>query len=132
MTRSHHNNENIDIENAVSRIVRFDKQQLPKNDTDNYEMSSTPKPTKKHEHKSSFKRKLLKEHITSQPEDPDLVYPYKNLEKHLLSRVITSKKTLGKEWEKNLEEVWDWVSKLMSTYDYYVIDCNELEEKLRK
>ena len=107
MARSHHDNKNIDIENAVSRTVRFDKQQLPKIDIDDHEMSSTPKPTKEQEHESSFKRKLLKEHITSQPEDPDLIRPYTDLEEHPLSRVITSKETLGKEWEKNPEEVWD-------------------------
>ena len=95
-------------------------------------MSSTPKLTKEQEHESSFRRKLLKEHITSQPEDPDLVRPYTDLEEHPLSRVITSKETLGKEWEKNPEEVWDWVSKLMSTYDYYAMDCNRLEERLRE
>ena len=74
----------------------------------------------------------MKEHITSQPEDPDLVRPYTDLEEHPLSRVITSKETLGKEWEKNPEEVWDWVSKLISTYDYYAMDCNRLEERLRE
>ena len=73
MARSHHDNENIDIESAASRTVRFDEEQLPENDTDNHEMSSTTKPTKEQEHKSSLRRKLLREHITSQPEDPDLV-----------------------------------------------------------
>ena len=105
MGRSHHDNKNIDIKNAVSQTVRFDEQQLPKNNTDNYEMSSTPKPTKEQEHESSFKRKSLKKHITSQPKDPDLVRPYTDLEEHPLSQVITSKETLGKEWEKNPEEV---------------------------
>ena len=65
MARSHHNNKNIDIENAVSQTVYFDEQQLPENDTDNHEMSSTPKPTKEQEHESSFRRKSLKEYITS-------------------------------------------------------------------
>ena len=93
-------------------------------------MSKTPKLTKEQEHESSFRRKLLKEYITSQPKDPDLVRPYTDFEEHPLSWVITSKKTLGKEWEKNLEEVCDWVSKLMSTYNYYAMDCNRLEERL--
>ena len=53
--------------------------------------------TKKQEHKNSFRRKLLREHITSQLEDLDLVRLYTDLEKHLLSRVIMSKKTLEKE-----------------------------------
>ena len=130
MARFHHNNEKIDIKNAVPQTVCFDKQQLPANDTDNYEMSSTPKPTKEQEHESSFRRKSLKEYITSQQKDLDLVRPYTNLEEHPLSQIITSKKTLRKEWEKNTEEVWDWVSKLMSTYDYYAMDCNRLEERL--
>ena len=73
MAKSHHDNKNIDIESAASRTVRFDKQQLLENDTDNHKMSSTPKPFKEQEHKSSFRRKSLREHITSQPEDPDLV-----------------------------------------------------------
>ena len=97
MARSHHDNENMIIENAVSRTVRFDEQQLPENDTDNHEISSIPKLTKEQEHESSFRRKSLKEHITSQPEDPDLVRPYTDLEEHPLSRVITSKETLEKE-----------------------------------
>ena len=70
-------------------------------------MNNTSKPTKEQEHKSFFRRKLLKEHITPQPEDPDPVCLYTDLEKHPLSQVITSKETLGKEWEKNPEEVWD-------------------------
>ncbi len=60
-------------------------------------MSSTPKPTKKQEHESSFRKKSLREHITSQPEDPDRVRPYTDLKEHLLNRIITSKETLGKE-----------------------------------
>ena len=70
-------------------------------------MSSTLKPTKKQKHKSSIRRKLLREYITSQLKDPDLVRPYTDLEEHPLSRVITSKETLGKKWEKNPEVVWD-------------------------
>ena len=97
MAKSHHNNKNINIENAVSRTVRFDKQQLPENNIDNYKMNSTLKPYKEQEHESSFRRKSLKEHITSQPEDPDLVRPYTDLEEHPFSRVITSKETLKKE-----------------------------------
>ena len=130
MARSHHNNKNIDIENAVSQTVRFDKQQLPENYINKHEMSGTPKPTKEQEHESSFRRKLLNKHITSQTKDPDLVRLYTDLGEYLLSQVITSKETLEKEWENNLEEVWDWVSKLISTYDFYTMDCNRLEERL--
>ena len=105
MARSHHNNKNTNIENSVSQTVRFDKQQLLKNDIDNHEMSSTSKPTKKQEHESFFRRKLLREHITSQLEDPDLVCLYTDLKEHLLSQIITSKETRGKKWEKNPEVV---------------------------
>ena len=28
--------------------------------------------------------------------------------------------------------VWDWVSKLIYTYNYYAMDFNRLEERLRK
>ena len=93
-------------------------------------MSSTPKPTKEQEHESSFRRKSLREYITSQPKDPDLIHSYTNLQEHPLSQVITSKEILEKEWEKNREVVWDWVSKLMSTYDYYAMDYNRLEKRL--
>ena len=103
MARSHHNHENIDIENAVSQTIYFDKQQLFENNTDNHKMSNTPKPTKEQEHENSFRRKLLREYITSRPEDPDLICPYINLDKYLLSQVITNIKTLGKKWKKNLE-----------------------------
>ena len=97
MARSYYNNKNIDIKNAVLRTVCFDKQQLPENDTDDHKISSTPKPTKEQEYKSFFRRKSLKEHITSQLEDPNLVRPYTDLEEYPLSRVIMSKETLGKE-----------------------------------
>lgn len=46
MARSYHNNKNIDNKNATSQTVHFNKQQLPENDTNNNEISSTPKPTK--------------------------------------------------------------------------------------
>ena len=65
MARSHHDHKNIHIKNAVSQTVCFEEQQLLGNDTDDYEMSSTPKPTKEQEHENSFGRKSLKEHITS-------------------------------------------------------------------
>ena len=93
-------------------------------------MSSTPKSTKKQEHENFFRRKSLREHITSQPEDPDLVCLYIDLNKHLLSQVITSIENLGKELKKNPEVVWDWFFKLISTYDYYTIDYNKLGKRL--
>ena len=107
MARSNHANKNIDIENTASQTVRFEEQQLSKNDTNNHEINNTPKSTKKQKHKSSFRRKSLREHITSQLEDPDFVHPYTDLKEYPFSRVITSKETLGKEWEKNREVVWD-------------------------
>lgn len=94
MARSHQNNKNIDIKNAVSQTVCFAEQQLPENNINDHEMSSTLKPTKKQEYESSFRKKLLKKHIISQPEDPDLICLYTNLEEHLLSQGITSKETL--------------------------------------
>ena len=63
-------------------------------------MSSTLKLTKEQEHKNSFRRKLLKEYITSHLEDPDLVRLYTNLEKYPLSQISTSKETLGKNEKK--------------------------------
>ena len=107
MARSHHHNKNTNIKNSASQKICFDKQQLLKNDIDNHKISSILKLTKKQDHESSFKRKLLREYIISQLEDPDFVRPYTNFEKHLLSKIITSKKTLGKEWEKNPEVVWN-------------------------
>lgn len=95
-------------------------------------MNSTPKLNKEQEHESLFKKKLLKKYIISQPEDLDLVRPYIDLKKHPLSWVIISKETLGKKWEKNLERVWDWVFKLMSTYDYYAIDSNRFQERFQE
>ena len=73
---------------------------------------------------------MLEKHITSQLKDLNLVRPYIDLKKHQLSQVITSKKTLEKEWKKNSEVISDWVSKLMSTDNYYIIDCNKPEERL--
>ena len=67
--------------------------------------------------------------MTSQLKDPDLVCLYISLKKYLFCQLITSKKTLGKEWKKNLEVVWDWVSKLISTYDYYAMDGNRLKKR---
>ena len=84
MARSYHNHKNININNAASQIVYFDKQQLSENDTNDDKMSSTPKPTKKQEHENSFRRKSLREHITSQLENPDLIRPYTDLDKHPL------------------------------------------------
>ena len=40
-----------------------------------------------------------------------------------------SKETLGNRWEKNPEMIWDWVFKLISTYNYYAIDFNRLEKR---
>ena len=85
MARSYHDHENIDIENANLQIIRFDKQQLPENDTNNHQISGTPKPIKESEYKNSLRRKLLREHITSQPHNPDLVRLYTNLDKYPLS-----------------------------------------------
>ena len=65
MARSHHDEEIIDIQNGHSRTVHFDEQQLPENDMDDCEMSSTPKPTKEQEQENSSRRKSLREHITS-------------------------------------------------------------------
>ena len=68
-------------------------------------MSNIPKSIKKQEHESFLKRKLLREYYTSQLKDPDLVCLYTDLEKYPLSQVITSKKILRKDWEKNSEVV---------------------------
>ena len=65
MARSHHNNKKTDIKNFALQIVRFKKHQLLKNDTDNHEISSTPKSTKKQEYESFFRRKSLKKYIIS-------------------------------------------------------------------
>lgn len=132
MAKSHYDNKNIDIENTASETVRFDQQQLPTNDIDNNKMSSIPKPTKKQEHEKSFRKKLLKEHITSQLEDPDLIRPYTNLKEYPLSKIITSIETFEKEQKKNLKVIWDSVFKLIITYDYYAIDCNTLEKRLQE
>ena len=48
-------------------------------------MSKTPKFIKKQEHKSSYRKKLLRKYITSQLKDPDLVRLYTNLEKYPLN-----------------------------------------------
>lgn len=59
---------------------------MPKNDTNNHKISSTPKPIKEQEYKNSFRKKLWSEYIIiSQPKNQDLVYPYIDLEKHLLN-----------------------------------------------
>ena len=105
MTRSYHKNKNTNIKNSALQKVHFDEQQLLKNNTNNHKMSSTSKPTKEQKHESFFKRKLLREYITSQLKDLDLVRPYIDLKKHPLSQVIMSKETLKKEWEKNPEVV---------------------------
>ena len=47
MTRSYYNEKYIIIENSTSQIVCFDKQKLFKNDTNNHEINSIPKSTKK-------------------------------------------------------------------------------------
>ncbi len=91
-------------------------------------MSSTLKSTNDQKHESFVRRKLLEEHIISLPENPNLVRLYTDLKEYLFSQIIMSKETLGKEWEKNPEVVWNWGFKLMSTYDYYTINCNKLEK----
>ena len=85
MARSYHNNKNINIKNSALQKVWLDKQQLLENDTNNHEMSSTPKSIKEQEHKSSFKKKLLKKYIFSQLKNPDLIRLYINFQKHLFS-----------------------------------------------
>lgn len=42
MAKSYHNNKNIDINNAASQTVCFDKPQMLKNNIDNHKISSTP------------------------------------------------------------------------------------------
>lgn len=46
MAKSYHNNKNTNIKNSALKKVRFEEQQLLKNDTDNYKISNTPKSTK--------------------------------------------------------------------------------------
>ena len=81
----HHDKKNIDIKNDILQIIYFDKQYLPENNTENHKMSSTFKFIKKKKHENSFRKKLLREYITSQSKDPDLIRPYIDLEKYLLS-----------------------------------------------
>ena len=48
-------------------------------------MSNTLELIKKQEYKSFFRKKLLRKHITSLLEDPDLVYLYIDFEEYALS-----------------------------------------------
>ena len=59
-------------------------------------MSSISKLTKKQEHKSFFKKKLLKKYITSQLKNLDLIRSYINLEKYPFSQLTMNKETLRK------------------------------------
>ena len=85
MARSHHDNENTDIENFALWTICFDKQQLLKNNIKDHEIKSITKPTKKQDYESSFKIKLLRKYITSQLEDVDLIHSYTNFKEQLLN-----------------------------------------------
>ena len=90
MAKSYHNNKNTNIKNFALQTIRFDQQQLFKNDIDNYKINNILKPTQEQKYESFFRKKLLKKHITSQLEDLDFIHLYIYLEKYLLSQVITS------------------------------------------
>lgn len=60
-------------------------------------MSNISKLSKKQKYKNFFRTKLLRKYIIFHLKDLNLVYLYSNLEKHLLSQLITSVITLKKE-----------------------------------
>lgn len=105
MARSYHNNKNIDIGNVAKQRGYFAKQQLPRNDTNNHKISGISKPTKEQEYENSFERKSLRENITSQPKNPDLIYLGTDLKKRPFSQIITCIKILRKKQKKNPEIV---------------------------
>lgn len=43
--------------------------------------------------------------------------------------IIISIETLRNKLKKDWKIIYDWISKLMSTYDHYAIDHNRLEER---
>ncbi len=104
MARYHHEDKIIDNHNGRSQKVYLDKQQPPDNDMADHEINNTPKPTKEQKQEISWRKKSLREHITSESKNLD---QYADLEEYLFSWAITSIKTLGKEWKKNPKRVWD-------------------------
>lgn len=111
MARFYWKNKNINIKNDRSRIVYFDKQQLPKNDFNNYKISSILKLTKELEQENCFRKKLLRKYIIFQLQNYDLVCVYIDLEKQSPSWAIKIMEILEKKQKKNSKRVQNQVSK---------------------